>query len=162
MSRRATKPIPEGLRSITPQLWFDGNCREAVDFYKRVFGAELVGELDTMPDGKVMHAGLRIGNSTIFLADTMGSEYTKGPGRFTTASLYLYVKDSDAVFEKAKRSGCEVLMTIQDVFWGDRSGEVRDPYGHVWDIATNKRILSREEMKTAEEKWLIQQHSPIV
>jgi PhnB protein len=53
-------------------------------------------------------------------------------------------------------------MTIQDVFWGDRSGEVRDPYGHVWDIATNKRILSREEMKTAEEKWLIQQHSPIV
>ena len=154
MPRKTTKPIPRGLRSLTTQLWFDGNCKEALGFYKKAFDAKLIGEVDTTPDGRVMHARLRIGDSSIFLADTMGSEHSRAPERYVTASLYLYVKDCDAVFDRAKRLGCEVIMPVEDAFWGDRTGELKDPYGHLWDIATNKLILTRDEMKKAEEEWL--------
>jgi uncharacterized glyoxalase superfamily protein PhnB len=158
MPRKSTKPIPPGLHSLTTQLWFDGNCKDAVDFYKKAFGAKQVGEVDSSPDGRVMHAQLRIGNSTIFLADTMGSEHTRAPERFVTSSLYLYVKDCDVVFDRAKELGCEVIMPMEDAFWGDRTGELKDPYGHIWDIATNKLRLSRNEIKKAEEEWLEKHH----
>jgi PhnB protein len=158
MPRKSIKPIPPGLHSLTTQLWFDGNCKDAVDFYKKAFSAEQIGEIDAMPDGRVMHAHLRIGDSNIFLADTMGSEHTKAPEHYTTASLYLYVKDCDAVFDKAKRLGCDVLMPLQDAFWGDRNGELKDPYGHIWDIATNKWKLTPEEMKKAGEEWVEKHH----
>jgi len=161
MPRKSTKPIPEGLHSLTSQLWFDGNCKEAVDFYKKAFDAKQIGEVDSMPDGKVMHAQLRIGDSTIFLADTMGSDRIRAPEHYVTASLYLYVKDCDSVFEKARKSGCEVLMPLNDAFWGDRTGELKDPYGHIWDIATNKLKLSRNEIKKAEEEWLEKNHGVI-
>jgi uncharacterized glyoxalase superfamily protein PhnB len=158
MARKATKPIPEGLRSLTPHLWFNGNCGEAVDFYKRAFGAEQIGELDKMPDGKVMHANLRIGDSSFFLADAMGSEQTRGPEHYVTTSLYLYVSDCDVVFNKADKAGCDVIMPLEDAFWGDRTGELKDPYGHLWSIATHKWDLSPEEMKKAEEEWLEKHH----
>ena len=158
MARNATKPIPEGLNSLTTQLWFNGNCKEAIDFYQKAFGAKVAGDIDVMPDGRVMHARLKIGDTNIFLADTMGSEQSQGPDRYVTASFYLYVKDCDTVFNRAKNAGCEVLMPIEDMFWGDRSGELKDPFGHIWDIATNKRVLSREEMKKAEEEWLEKHH----
>ena len=77
MSHKSSRPIPEGLHSLTPALWFNGNCAEAIDFYKKAFGAEQVGELDLLPDGRVMHARLRINDSSIFLADAMGSETQK-------------------------------------------------------------------------------------
>jgi PhnB protein len=154
MPRKAVKPIPRGLHSVTTQLWFDGNCKEAVDFYQKAFDAKLIGNVDTTPDGRVMHARLKIGNTNLFLADTMGSEHSRAPERYVTASLYLYVKDCDRVFSRAKDLGCEVIMPMQDLFWGDRSGELKDPYGHLWDIATNKLILTREEMKKGEKEWI--------
>ncbi len=162
MARKSTKPIPEGLHSLTTQLWFDGNCKEAVEFYKKAFGAEQIGELDVMPDGRVMHANLRIGDSNLFLADAMGSEHSRGPDRYVTASLYLYVNDCDVVFDKAKRLGCDVIMPLEDVFWGDRSGELKDPYGHLWAIATHKWDISPEEMKKAQEEWLEKRHGVAV
>ena len=111
-----------------------------------------------MPDGRVMHAVLRIGDSRIFLADIMGSEITRAPEHFVTASLYLYVPNSDKLFKQATDAGCKVLMPLSDTFWGDRAGEVRDPYGHCWSIATNLVVLSPEEMRCREEEWLEKHH----
>ncbi len=158
MAHKAKKPVPEGLSSLTTQLWFNGNCREAIEFYKKALGAKVAGGIDVMPDGRVMHARLKIGDSNVFCADTMGSEHSKGPEHYVTASFYLYVKDCDAVFNRAKDAGCEVLMPLEDMFWGDRSGELKDPFGHIWDIATNKLVLSPEEMKKAGEEWQEKHH----
>jgi PhnB protein len=158
MAQRATNPIPKDFQALTPELWFNGNCREAIDFYKRAFNAEQIGETAFTPEGKVLHALLRIGGSNIMLADTMGSEYEKGPERFATTSYYLYVQDSDSVFKRAVEAGCRSLMPVLDTLWGDRTGQVRDPYGHCWSIATNKWILTPEEMKQHQAEWLEQHH----
>lgn len=154
MPRKATKPIPRGLTSLTTQLWFNGTCREAVDFYKKAFGAKQIGQVETMPDGKVMHAQLKFGDTSVFLADAMGSQHSQGPDTYVTAGMYLYVKDCDRAFEQATKNGCTVIMPMQDMFWGDRSGEVKDPYGHIWDIATHKQDLSPAEMKKAGQEWI--------
>jgi uncharacterized glyoxalase superfamily protein PhnB len=153
MAVKATKPIPEGMRSLTTQLWFNGNAREAIDFYRKIFKAEVVGEVDYGPDGKVLHSLLRLGDTPIICADAMGNEHEKGPEQFATASLYLYVPDSDTVFREATKAGCKVIMPILDAFWGDRTGQVQDPFGHCWSIATNKLVLTREEMRKRQEEW---------
>jgi PhnB protein len=153
MARKATKPVPEGMHSLTTELWFNGNCREAIDYYKRIFKAEVQGEVDYAPDGKVLHALLRFGDSNIMVADALGNDYEKGPENWTTASMYLYVPDADATFKEATAAGCRVIMPILDAFWGDRTGEVRDPFGHCWSIATNKLVLTRDEMRKRQEEW---------
>ena len=153
MAVKATKPVPEGMRSLTTQLWYNGNCRDAIDFYRRIFNAEVVGEVDYGPDGKVIMAFLRIGDTSIMLADAMGNEHERGPELFATASLYLYVQDSDATFREATKAGCKVIMPILDAYWGDRTGQVQDPFGHCWSIATNKLVLTRDEMRKRQEEW---------
>ncbi len=143
----AAKPIPDGFRTITPHLVVLG-AAEAIAFYKKAFGAE---EVETMagPDGKLMHAEIKIGDSMVMLADEMpGMEYFMAPPSLkgTTIGVCLYVEDADAVFQQAVEAGAKVAMPMMDAFWGDRYGKITDPFGHVWEIVTHKEDLTPEEM----------------
>ena len=139
----ATKPIPEGYHTITPQLTLD-NAAQTIDWYKRAFGAEEVGR-SVGPDGKIMHAEIKIGNSRIMVNDVMQG---KGPQAYggSPASLWLYVNNSDQLFNRAVTEGAKVQMPIADQFWGDRAGSVSDPNGYTWWIATRKEDLTSDEM----------------
>ncbi len=140
------KPIPEGYHSVTPYLIIKG-ASAAIDFYKRAFGAT---ELFRMPEpgGKgIMHAEIKIGDSPIMLADEQPQMY-RGPQSLggTPVSLMLYVDDVDTVFPRALSAGAKEVKPVQDQFYGDRSGTLTDPFGHLWTIATHKRDVSSEEM----------------
>jgi PhnB protein len=141
---KAKKPVPEGFHTITPQLTLD-NAPAAIDWYKKALGAEEVSR-HVGPDGKVMHAELRIGNSRIMLNDAvMGGKGPKAIGG-SPASLWLYVEDCDALFNRASAAGAQSKMPLGDQFWGDRCGSFVDPHGYTWTIATRKEDLTREEM----------------
>ncbi len=140
------KPIPEGYHSVTPYLIIKG-ASAAIDFYKKAFGAT---ELFRMPDpsGKgVAHAEIKIGDSPIMLADEQPQIY-RSPQSLggTPVSLMLYVEDVDTVFPRAVAAGAKVVKPVQDQFYGDRSGTLHDPFGHLWTIATHKKDVSPEEM----------------
>ena len=152
MPKKATKPIPEGMHTLTTSFHFNGDCKKAIDFYQRAFGAELIGKPVPAPDGKsIWHSMLRLGDSRLLASDvrqTPGSPMAEsGPKGTTTASLWVYVEDCDQLFKRAVNAGCEILMPMEDMFWGDRMGKLRDPYGHVWTIATLKWQYSEDEMK---------------
>ena len=141
---KAKKAVPEGYHTVTPQLTLDDAAR-AIDWYKRALGAEELSR-STGPDGKIMHAELRIGDSRIMLNDAvMGGKGPKATGG-SPASLWLYVDDADALFNRAVNAGGQVKMPIGDQFWGDRCGTFVDPHGYSWSIATRKEDLTREEM----------------
>jgi PhnB protein len=142
----SAKPIPEGYRTITPYLTLN-NAAEAIDFYKRAFGAQEIMRMDAMP-GKIGHAELKIGDSMIMLADEMPGCGTQAPHSLggTTASIFLYVENVDAMFAQAETAGAKVEMPPADMFWGDRFGRVSDPYGHLWAIATHVEDVAPEEM----------------
>jgi PhnB protein len=141
------KPIPEGYHAITPYLIIDG-AAQAIDFYKKAFGAT---ELFRMPDAtgkRVGHAELKIADSHIMLADEnseMGYRNPKALGG-TPVSLLLYVDDVDTVIPRAVAEGAKIVSPIKDQFYGDRSGTIHDPFGHVWTVATHTRDVSPEEM----------------
>jgi len=140
----AKKPVPEGFHTVTPQLTLDDAPR-AIDWYKKALGAEEKSRF-TGPDGKVMHAELRIGDSPIMLNDAvMGGKGPKAIGG-SPAALWIYVQDCDALFNRAVAAGGQVKMPIGDQFWGDRCGAITDPHGYTWTIATHKEDLTREEM----------------
>jgi uncharacterized glyoxalase superfamily protein PhnB len=144
------KPIPEGFHSVTPHLCVKGAAK-AIDFYKQAFGAEEISSMSS-PDGRVLHAEIKIGDSIVMLADEfpeMGQPVTWGNSPVT---IHLFVPDADAVFERAVAKGATVGMPIQDMFWGDRYGSLKDPFGHNWSIATRKRDLSEEEIAKAAEQ----------
>ncbi len=144
---KAARPIPEGLHAVTPHLAVHG-AAEAIEFYKKALGAREVAR-SAGPDGKsIMHAEIRIGDSAVFLADVfqgMGPQSPKTLGN-TSVVLNLYVEDADAVFDRAVKAGAQIVMPIANMFWGDRYGQVADPFGHVWAIATRTEDLTREEM----------------
>jgi PhnB protein len=148
----SVKAIPDGYHSITPYL----TCRDAaraVEFYKQAFGAEARGVMHD-PDGKVMHAELRIGDSVIMLADeypAFGSVSPQAIGGSATG-LHIYVENVDSAFDRAVKAGAIVEMPVGDMFWGDRYGKLRDPFGHKWSIATHKADLSAEEMQRGMEE----------
>ena len=131
------KAVPEGYHTVTPFLNVNG-ARDAIAFYKQAFGAE-ERSISPTPDGKVMHAEVKIGDSIVMVSDAMMNPPT-------TSSLHLYVQDADAVWAKAVAAGCQVIMPLADQFWGDRYGVVGDKWGNRWAIATHKEDLSREEM----------------
>ncbi len=133
-----TKQIPDGFHTITPHLVVS-DAAKAIEFYKKALGAQENERMMT-PDGKtVMHAQLKIGNSMVML----GSEHPptclspKSRGG-TSVNLHVYVENADAAFERAVKAGCTVKMPMSDQFWGDRYGQVEDPFGHQWSIATRK------------------------
>ena len=154
MPTKAPRPVPEGMHTVTPHLWFTGNCREAVEFYQKAFGAEATSPVVPSPDGKsVMHAMIKIGDSNLMMADAWPGLAEQGPQGATTIGLFLYVADCDALYERATRAGCEVIDAIGDMFWGDRMGKVKDPFGHVWAIATHKWLYTPEEMQKGQDEW---------
>jgi len=146
------RPIPEGMRTVTPHLICAG-AAEAIEFYQKAFGAV---ELSRMPgsDGKVMHASIRIGDSIIMLNDEIPDWGTFGPKSLkgSPVTIHLYVENADAVFEQAVRAGAKATMPLDDMFWGDRYGKLEDPFGHQWSVGTHVRDVSPEEMQKAMEQ----------
>ena len=145
------KPIPEGYHSVTPYLAVD-DAASALEFYHRAFGARERMRMPA-PGGKVGHAEIEIGGSCVMLADEypdMGFRNPKAIGG-TPVTLHLYVEDVDAVARQAVAAGARELRPVQDQFYGDRSGTVEDPFGHVWHIATHKEDLSPSELKRRAE-----------
>ena len=155
----AVKPIPEGFHTVTPHL-IVRDAAQAIEFYKRAFGAVEV-ERSLGPDGKtIMHASIKIGDSILMLNDEfpqMGALSPLGVGG-TSVTLHIYVEDVDALAKRATEAGATVVMPVADMFWGDRFGMFKDPYGHSWSIATHKHEPTAEEMAKAMEKACSQQH----
>jgi uncharacterized glyoxalase superfamily protein PhnB len=143
------KAIPEGMHSVTPHLICAG-AANAIEFYKKAFGAEEGGRMPG-PDGKLMHAMIRIGGSPVMLVDEMPEWGALGPKALkgSPVTIHLYVENADAVFERAIKAGAKAVMPIADQFWGDRYGKLEDPFGHHWSVATHVRDVSPEEMQKA-------------
>jgi PhnB protein len=142
----AVQPIPDGYHSVTPYLTVD-DAAKAIEYYKQVFGAKERVRMDA-PDGKVGHAELEIGDSLVMLSDSFPQSSSKSPKELggTSAGVFLYVEDVDAVVKKAVDAGATVTMEVADQFWGDRFGSVQDPFGHVWSVATHVEDVPPEEM----------------
>ncbi len=145
-SQSKVKPIPEGMHTVTPHLICDG-AAQAIEFYKKAFGAVEVMRLPG-PDGKLMHAQIRIGDSAVMLVDEFPEMKSVGPKTLKNSPvvIHLYVEDVDALVKQAVAAGAEVTMPPADMFWGDRYGQLRDPFGHQWSVATHLRDLSPEEI----------------
>ena len=145
------KPIPDGYHTATPYLIVQ-NAAAAIEFYKRAFGATELMRL-TDPRGKVGHAEIKIGDSPIMLADEMPEMGFRSPQSIGGAgiSLLLYVEDVDTRFRQATGAGAKVLRPVQDQFYGDRSGTLEDPFGHVWTLATHTEDVSMEEINRRAE-----------
>ncbi|MBI4602402.1 MAG: VOC family protein [Planctomycetes bacterium] len=141
------KPIPDGYHSVTPYLIVEGAAR-AIEFYQQAFGASERLRMPA-PGGKVGHAELVIGGSCIMLADEFPEMGFRGPRAIggSPVGILLYVEDVDAVFARAMAAGAKALRPVKDQFYGDRSGTLEDPFGHVWTIATHKEDLSPEEIQ---------------
>jgi PhnB protein len=151
---KAARAVPTGLHTITPQLTLD-NAAQTIEWYKKALGAEEVSR-SLGPDGKIMHAELKIGDSHLYMNDVMPGY--KGPQGFggSPASLWLYVDDSDALFNRAVGAGAKVQMPLADQFWGDRAGCVADPAGYSWWIATRKEDFTPAEMRQRAEEFFKQ------
>jgi PhnB protein len=165
-SKKKAVPVPPQYGTATPHL-IVSPCGEALDFYAKAFGAKV---LMTMPgpEGRIMHAEMKIGDSIVMCADEMdmpgNSSTSGGPTRktpknagATTGGVMLYLKDVDSFFEKAVAAGATAVMPPADQFWGDRYGQIEDPYGHVWALATHVRDMTPKEMKREMEKMFAQQ-----
>ena len=143
-------PIPQGAKTITPHLVIEG-AGDAIEFYKKAFGATELFRMPS-PDGSmVMHAAMTIGDSEIFLADAMPSMGSTGPRALggTTVAVHLYVNDADAWAKRAEEAGATITMPVTEMFWGDRYGRLEDPFGHVWAVATHVKDMTPDEVAEA-------------
>jgi PhnB protein len=142
-----TKPIPDGYPRVTPYLIVDG-AADAIDFYTSVLGAAQRGDRMQTPDGKVGHAELALGDSLIMLADESPDWGAVGPGTVggTPVTIHVYVEDVDDTFSKALAGGAKELNPVTDQFYGDRSGQFEDPWGHRWNVASHVEDVPPEEM----------------
>jgi len=143
----SVKPIPDGYRSVTPYLFIKG-AASAIDYYKNIFGAKERMRMPG-PNGRVMHAELEIGNSVIMLADENPQVGARSPETIggASCSFHVYVENVDAIVQKAVDSGGKLARPVKDEFYGDRTGTVIDPFGHIWSIATHIEDVTPEEMK---------------
>lgn len=148
------KPIPDGHEGLIPHLTCSP-CAEAIEFYKKAFGAQEVHRMPG-PDGRLMHAAITIDGRPLFLADDF-PEYSGGTSQSATSlggtpvTIHRYVEDCDAVIDRAAGAGATVVMPASDMFWGDRYGMVKDPYGHQWAVATHIKDTTDDEMMKAGE-----------
>lgn len=140
-------PIPSGFRTVTPHIVVKGGA-EAIDFYRRAFGAEELYRHVEEKSGLIMNASIRIGDSIIMLNDEMPEWGCLGPAesRPSSVTIHLYVENVDRVFDQAVSAGAEPVMPVSDTFWGDRYGTLQDPFGHRWSVATHIEDLSSEEI----------------
>jgi uncharacterized glyoxalase superfamily protein PhnB len=143
------KPIPEGMHTVTPHLVCAG-AADAIEFYKRAFGAVEMARMPG-PQGKLMHAMLRIGDSAVMLVDEYPEMGKLSPQSLkgSSVTIHLYVDDADATVERAVKAGAKVAMPVHEQFWGDRYGQLVDPFGHRWSVATHVRDVTMEEMREA-------------
>jgi PhnB protein len=150
---KAAKPVPDGYHTITPQLTLD-DAAGTIEWYKKALGAEELGR-SPGPDGRIMHAEIRIGDSRVMVNDVMTG---KGPGELggSPASMWLFVEDSDALFNRAVGAGAKVSMPMTDQFWGDRAGAIVDPAGYTWWIATRKEDFTPDEMRQRADEFFKQ------
>jgi len=159
---KAKSPIPEGFHTVTPQLTLD-NCADAIEWYKKALGAQELSRA-IGPDGKIMHAEIKIGDSKIMVNDAMmGGKGPKAMGG-SPISLWVYVDDCDALFNRAVTAGAQVapgpMGAVMDQFWGDRSGTLTDPHGYRWTIATHKEDLTPQEIQQRQEAFMKQFAAP--
>jgi len=153
MSTKAD-PIPKGYHTITASLVCK-NALEAIEYYSKAFGAEK-RDVCMSPDNKqVMHAEMKIGDSIFMLNDEFPEMGCKSPASLggTGVSLWLYVDNADTWFDRAVKAGSKVIMPVGDMFWGDRFGQVEDPYGHRWSIATHIKDLTKDEIQKGQQAW---------
>jgi PhnB protein len=155
---KAKSPVPEGFHTVTPQLTLD-NCAEAIEWYKTALGAQELSRA-LGPDGKIMHAEIKIGDSKIMVNDAMmGGKGPKAMGG-SPISLWVYVDDCDTLFNRAVKAGAQVMPgpmgAVMDQFWGDRSGTLTDPHGYRWTIATHKEDLTPQEIQQRQEAFMKQ------
>jgi PhnB protein len=143
------KAIPNGYHTITAQLAIEG-AAEAIEFYKKAFGAEQIDRATDPGGKKVWHASLRIGDSMIFVNDV----FPEMGGSPSQSSMWLYVPDCDASCKRAVDAGAKATTPPMDMFWGDRMGQVTDPFGQKWTIATHVKDMTPDEMKAAEAAFV--------
>src|SRR5690242_12931971 len=145
---QSVQAVPRGFHTLTPHLVVR-NADQAIEFYKKAFGAELLGDVARLPNGKVIHALLRIGDSNLMLNDEMPEAGALSPvsGGSSAVTIHIYTQDVDAAYNRATSAGAEVKMPLMDQFWGDRYGVVSDPSGHKWSIAAHIRDASPEEIR---------------
>ena len=149
---KKVQPIPAGYGAVTPYLSVRG-AAQAIEFYKKAFGAKEIMRMPG-PEGKLGHAEIRIGDSRVMLSDEYEPMAFLGPQSRggTTVHIHLYVRDVDATVARATAAGAKVVRPVQDQFYGDRTGSIEDPFGHLWHVATHKEDLSMAEMKRRAEK----------
>jgi PhnB protein len=147
----SVKAIPAGHHTASPYLAIK-NAAEALEFYKKAFGANEIYKL-MMPDGRLGHAEMRVGDSIIMMADEFPEYGGKAPQTLggSPVSIYLYVEDVDAFFKKALAAGAKERKPVMDQFYGDRSGQLEDPFGHLWWVATHKEDVAPEEIQKRAE-----------
>jgi PhnB protein len=152
MATQSVNPIPEGMHTVTPHLVCAG-AGDAIDFYKKAFGATETSRMPG-PGGKLMHASIRIGDSAVMLVDEMPEWGSLGPKALkgSPVVIHLYVDDVDAFTARAAAAGAKVTMPVADMFWGDRYGQLEDPFGHRWSVATHVRDVSPADMQQAMQK----------
>jgi PhnB protein len=150
----AVNPVPEGYHSLTPYLFMRG-AAEALDYYEKAFGAKQIYRMEG-PSGRVVHAEIAIGDSHLMLAEESPQMGHLGPASRggATSSLLLYVQDVDKAFPAALGVGGKELRPLEDQFWGDRTGTMIDPFGHLWTLATHKEDVPPAEMKKREKEFI--------
>lgn len=147
-----TNPIPNGYHTVTPSFTFK-DSRKAIEFYKRAFNAELLDLFPSLTGNGIMHATIQIGNSIMMMGDEMPRCRSAETMGGCPISLFIYVPNVDEAFKQAVDAGCTVEMQVADMFWGDRSGSLRDPFGYSWMIATHKQDLTPEQMRKGAEEF---------
>ena len=159
-STKRAKTLGSGFTAVTPHLVCDG-ASEAIEFYKKAFGATEEGRMPG-PDGRIMHAVVRIGGAPIMLVDEMKECDAMGPKSLngSPVTIHLYVDDVDAVVTRAVAAGAKVTMPVDDMFWGDRYGKLEDPFGHHWSVATHLRDLTPAEVAKAAQEAFAEMPSP--
>ena len=152
----AVKPIPDSHHSITPYLSIKGAAK-ALEFYKQAFGATELLRM-AMPDGGIGHAEIKIGDSIIMLADPCDQSGFHSPQSLggSSVALHVYVENVDSQFAQAISAGAKVIKPVEDQFYGDRTGSLEDPFGHVWFLATHKEDLTPEEIGQRAEAFFKQ------
>jgi PhnB protein len=142
-----TKAIPDGMHTVTPHL-ICTNAAAAIEFYKKAFNATETSRLPG-PGGRLMHASLRIGDSAVMLVDEMPEHGALSPKSLkgSPVAIHLYVEDADAVAAQAVAAGAKTIMPVTDMFWGDRYGQIEDPFGHRWSVATHVRDVTPAELE---------------
>ncbi|MDE1860225.1 MAG: VOC family protein [Candidatus Micrarchaeota archaeon] len=142
--------VPQGFHTVTPYLSVNGGIK-AINFYKKAFGAkEITKWRSQTPDGKVIHSRLRIGDSLVMVSDRFGPNRGDSKAQ-SPVTLHIYSKDVDKLWKNALAAGAKVEMPLDDMFWGERYGQLRDPLGHRWSVSTLIR-MSKEEMEAKRKK----------